>query len=393
MTDAQNHIADSYGVPVGGRAPRWGRQLAVEAAWHALATVGCFWLLLKVIPVTGAIGWLVMAVTVLIWVHVCLRRQSKVLRPAVAAGSQTALGGANRLTLARGLLVSCLAGFLLVPDSLLMGQGRILAWLPSVIYLSAALLDGVDGIWARRRGQVTDLGRKLDTEMDALGLLVASALGVSLNRLPVAYLAAGAAYYLFHLGIWRRHANGLPVLDLPFRPFARTVAGLQMGYAGVALMPLFPADFVGLAGYCFLLPLLTGFVWDWWVVSGRSSQSVPHRTLSWCRRLSRWLPLLCRGILLLFAMPVIQSLSWVFPVSWSLVWWVLCVLMVLGTAGRLSGLLSACLLGLSTPGGESSPETMLVFSASLMLLVFGTGGWSCWEPENRVLALPFGART
>lgn len=130
MTDAEITISDPTRIVVGDGLSlsdrrevhrRLGRQLAAEGAWHALVTAGCFWLLLMVLPVTGALGWLVLAGTVLIWIHIRLHRQSMALHLMGSTGLQWALGGANRLTLARGLFVSFLAGFILVPERLIVG--------------------------------------------------------------------------------------------------------------------------------------------------------------------------------------------------------------------------------------------------------------------------------
>jgi phosphatidylglycerophosphate synthase len=79
------------------------------------------------------------------------------------------IGHANRVTLVRAVLVGGVTA--LVADSLV---DRI----PTAVIVSIAavalVLDGVDGIVARRTGSVTEVGARFDMEVDAFLILVLS---------------------------------------------------------------------------------------------------------------------------------------------------------------------------------------------------------------------------
>jgi CDP-diacylglycerol--glycerol-3-phosphate 3-phosphatidyltransferase len=176
------------------------------------------------------------------------------------------LGAANTLTLTRGWLVSLLAGFAL--------SGRVegpLSFMPGVLYAAAALSDRYDGILARRLGQVTSLGRRLDVSMDALGLLVASLVGARWGRLPAWYLVLGFAYYLFGIGLWARRRLGLPVHPERLRPYAtaRFFAGVQMVVCVAALVPVLSARCMAWMASAAMVPTLGLFARDWLIVIGR----------------------------------------------------------------------------------------------------------------------------
>lgn len=178
----------------------------------------------------------------------------------------TTLGAANRITLLRGWLIAATAGCLVM----LPGQSHT-GWLygPAVLYSLAALLDGLDGMVARRQNRATRLGAELDTALDAFGLLVAPLFAVLTGKLPVAYLLVSLAYYLFQGGIRWRQQQGRPVHPLPPSRVRRYLAGAQMVLVAVALWPPVPAGATQLAGIVLMIPLLFGFCRDWLHVSGR----------------------------------------------------------------------------------------------------------------------------
>ncbi len=181
----------------------------------------------------------------------------------------TTLGTANWITLLRAGAVVGLAGIL--PLAILRGPAlpEALLWAPGIVYLGISLADLVDGYIARQQRRETALGKRLDIESDAAGILVASLVAVALGRLPVVYLLVGLTYYPFILGIWILQRRALPVIALQPRPYARIIAGFQMGLVGLALLPIFSPPFLSMAALIFMTPLLVGFWRDWRVVSGR----------------------------------------------------------------------------------------------------------------------------
>jgi CDP-diacylglycerol--glycerol-3-phosphate 3-phosphatidyltransferase len=227
-----------------------------------LAGYGLLW---WVIPETAS-RWLAVASVVLGVELSVLRRHLDTNRRRGAERLLPTLGAGNLVTLSRGVLLAWVAGFLVVP-----WVATDLAWLPAVGYGSAALLDAVDGAVARARDRVTVLGETLDMEFDALGLLVASLVGVAGGQLPAWYLVAGFARYVFVAGTRLRAHRGLATHDLPARRSRRLLAGAQMAFVAVALTPVVSSSLAELGALLVCAPLLLGFVRDWLYATGRLS--------------------------------------------------------------------------------------------------------------------------
>jgi CDP-diacylglycerol--glycerol-3-phosphate 3-phosphatidyltransferase len=180
----------------------------------------------------------------------------------------TNLGLATWITITRALLIALLAGYLFLPwppSHLFPGQP---SWAPGTLYIAACFLDFVDGLVARTGNNETRLGAYLDINIDALGLLVAPLVAAGYGQLPIAYLGVSAAYYLLILGIRLRKSSSKPVYELKPWPVARVIAGFQMGFVGIALLPVLAPPITTFAAYIFMAPLLAGFVRDWFFVCG-----------------------------------------------------------------------------------------------------------------------------
>lgn len=200
----------------------------------------------------------------------CYQRLHLNVSASIANGpaiSYVTLGHGNRITLLRGLLISAVAGFLVISPG---DHSSGLMYLPAVLYTAAALGDLLDGSMARRQQQTTRLGTELDTALDAFGLLIAPLLAVAYGKLHVSYLLVSIAYYLFQWGIYWRRRQALPVHSLPPSRMRRYLAGLQMALVAAALWPPLPGVATSVLGAVLMLPLLIGFCRDWWYVSGRS---------------------------------------------------------------------------------------------------------------------------
>ena len=75
-------------------------------------------------------------------------------------------GPANRISLLRGLIIAVLAGFAWnTPTS------HSVEWMVCILAVSALILDGLDGAVARRSGITSELGARLDGELDGLAIL------------------------------------------------------------------------------------------------------------------------------------------------------------------------------------------------------------------------------
>lgn len=316
------------------------------------------------------------------------------------------LGAANWMTLLRAAAVVALAGFLPVAVSTVFATQESrqlhadgLPWAPGIIYLGISLADLLDGFLARRQGRETELGKRLDIETDAAGLLVASLLAVVLGRLPVIYLLVGLVYYPFIFGIWLREKRKLPVVTLQSRPFSRIIAGFQMGLVGLALLPVFHRPFLFLAASLFMTPLLIGFWRDWLVVSRRIESDRNQQTGldRWARSKMRTVPMTLRLGLFAGGMMILVDFGMKWHLSshplWHLSWqsvalgiFCLCgLLAAIGCMGRTAALCLVLLLaGNQSPFGASL-LSLLVFAFAATLMLTGTGALSLWTPEDTIL--------
>ncbi len=299
------------------------------------------------------------------------------------------LGAANWITLLRAGAVVGLAGILPLTIQHGAALSEALRWAPGIVYLGISLADLVDGDIARRQRRETLLGKRLDIESDAAGLLVASLAAIALGRLPIVYLLVGLAYYPFILGIWIRQRRALPVMALPPRPYARIIAGFQMGLVGLALLPIFDPTFLSAAALIFMTPLLVGFWRDWRVVCGRlkadGEQQTPldrrasalmRTTVPWALRLI----ILAAGVMTLARHNVFQT----HPL-WQSGHSLCCLLAGLGCMGRSVALGLTLMLGsIWSPFGLTA-ISMVTFGAGAALMLTGTGAISLWAPEERIL--------
>lgn len=311
------------------------------------------------------------------------------------------LGLANGITVVRGVLVSVLACFWNWPATIPFSIHYSLAWFPGIIYITAALLDLVDGIVARHTDHVTRLGERLDTLFDALGLLTAVLAGIALNQLPLSYLAVALAYYVFSAGIWVRRRTGRMVIPLKPRPAARVIAGFNMGFVATALLPIYRPPATTIAATVFMIPLLSGFFRDWLVVGGRiktgASQPTPWEE-KWRCLFREGLPVILRVVLLLSSLAVLEKTAAFFSgnaegpfyISGPIVRPILLlsvVLVSLGVMGRLAALPILLLSGLWISRQGSDPMWCLLMVAAAVLLITGSGNLSLWQPEEKYLGI------
>jgi phosphatidylglycerophosphate synthase len=167
--------------------------------------------------------------------------------------STPAFGAANRVTLVRAALTLLLV-------ALLGTAPRVgVAWTIVVLATLAAVLDGVDGRLARRRGETSAFGARFDMETDALLILALAGLAWQLGKAGAWVLLAGALRYVFVAP-----GYALPWLARPLPPSRRrqTVCVIQIVSLIACAAPLFarPASAVmALAG---LVTLVGSFALD-----------------------------------------------------------------------------------------------------------------------------------
>ncbi len=171
---------------------------------------------------------------------------------------------ATGVTVLRGSAILVLAGFVVVgrPDGLL-------AWIPALLFGAGALFDGLDGAVARATDTVSAFGARLDVEVDALALLVGTAVTVRIDAAPTVFLLVGLARYAFVGAIALRESRGLPVKTLPPRLSRRILGALGMIVVFVVLTPGLDQTHTRPLAVVAMIPFLLGFCRDWLLVTGR----------------------------------------------------------------------------------------------------------------------------
>jgi CDP-diacylglycerol---glycerol-3-phosphate 3-phosphatidyltransferase len=342
------------------RALLWGA-LALAAAGAAVAG--------SALPPGAAARYLSAALPVWLFVAGVLRW----LRSE--EGDTGRIGLATALTLARGWMVAALAGFILVPPH----QG-VLAWAPAVLYTTAAISDLVDGYVARRLGQESAVGGRLDVIMDALGLLVGPLAAIALGRLPVWYLLVSLAYYLFHFGLWWRRRRGLPSYLERLKPslHTRMYAGYQMGLVATALFPVLSPPGTTIAATLFMVPNLVLFARDYLVTTGRlDPDGAGHqRALASLEAGARFVLPVVRAAAAA-GLALLVSRGQLAPGLLALA-----LLLALGLATRLVAFGAAIGLALLL-ATQCSPLAHATYLLTILSLLGGAGALALWNPEER----------
>lgn len=246
----------------------------LRAQWWA-ATVLCVLIflgsylgLVRGSPGLNTYQWMLQSLAVMTYVLGLLRYGLEWNHPPAKLNLRSSLGYGTCLTIMRGALIAVLAGYLFQPWPVSRFSPEASSWTPGLLYLAAAILDFADGRIARACRHETRLGAFLDINLDALGLLIAPLVGVWYGQLPAAYLSVGFAYYVYLSGIRLRKRFSKPVAAPgPWRG-ARIIAGVQMGFVGIALLPILKPPATTLAAYLLMIPLLAGFVRDWVIACG-----------------------------------------------------------------------------------------------------------------------------
>jgi CDP-diacylglycerol--glycerol-3-phosphate 3-phosphatidyltransferase len=315
----------------------------------------------------GAVPVWLVVLGIFLW----LRRQEPAAR----------IGAATALTLTRGLLLGAIAGCVPLPPR------GLVAWAPGILYTTAALADLVDGYLARRLGQESSLGGRLDVALDALGLLIAPIAAVVLGRLPPWYLLLGAAYYLFQAALRLRRRRGLPLYEDRLRPtpHARMFAGYQMGLVATALFPVLGPPGTSITATLFMVPTMALFGREWLVVTGRLGPQA-GRSISGAVRsaLALGLPLVRGGVAAMLLVLVLRER--LPPVGL-----VGAGLLAAGVLTRLAAFATAIALCRILPGG--APLPLAAYLATMLLLMAGGGRGVLWNPEDRWLLMKAGTRS
>jgi CDP-diacylglycerol--glycerol-3-phosphate 3-phosphatidyltransferase len=290
------------------------------------------------------------------------------------------LGLANWLSVIRGALIALLFGFVAAPWP----EGWR-AWLPGILYVTASLMDFADGYAARRMQRESVLGEKLDMNLDGMGILAASLVAIGYGQVPAGYLMVGLARYGFLLGGWLLRRKEIPLRSLRPNPFRRALAGAQMGFIAVVLLPVFFPPVTWVAALFFAAPFVVNFFIDWLWVSGQLSEKLGGELWSFpnLTGLKRKLPLFFRGLL---AIVLVSSLFAASVAGWMRV--VLSVALIsisLGLAGRSMALVLVLLSGFLLQQMPLSRLFWIQLVLSTAVFFSGTGTFSIWAPEDGLI--------
>lgn len=162
-------------------------------------------------------------------------------------------GAANAVTLGRGVVAALLGALVVAPT----GDG--VAAFATAAGTLAAVLDGVDGRLARRRGITSEFGARFDMETDALLVLVLSVLAWRWDRAGAWVLLSGLLRYAFvaagALVPWVRR-------PLPASRWRKAVCVVQIAVLLAVILPLLPPEASSPLALAGLLVLASSFAVD-----------------------------------------------------------------------------------------------------------------------------------
>ncbi len=291
-------------------------------------------------------------------------------RPQENAPRYPNLGLANALTIGRGLLLPWMAFWAI-------GGLPLDSWLGGAAYLLFILLDFCDGLTARLTRRPSLLGADLDMHYDGWGVFLAAALLVRLGKAPAWYVLVGLARPLYLLALALLERSGRTPRPLPNSPLRRTLAGLQMAYLALALLPIFAPSATRWFAHLFFLPFMLQFAADFFRQAGWPWPTTPppeHLRPLW----SAFRLLAGLGALWLAEAPLDD---------WSIGGW----LLLLGVLPRLTA--TSLLLRVALALSAAWEPALAWLSLSLaVVLHFGGGHWALWAPEEALFTRYLGGQ-
>ena len=366
------------------------REWRLAGAWGVAFIGGGFWLLLEHGGLSAALQGGLQTAAVLVYGWTRWGRALELNHSPQEPRLRPSLGAANRLTLLRAGLVAVLAGFVFQPALAHASPAGWVAWAPAALYIAAAALDVADGFLARVTGSETRLGEHLDTEIDALGLLIAAALVVWIGKAPAAYLCVGLGYYALKAAVGARRKAGRPIAPVRPRAAARLVAGCEMGFAGGALLPLFEPAATRPVALILTAALLAGFARDWLVVCGHATPDGKplNRGLARVdRAIARFLPIVLRAaavagvVVLVSRSPAGEGAASLSTAGCALLG-TCAALLAFGVMTRVAGLTASVAVARAMAGPIPGVEWEVVLVCSVALIMTGAGDLKLWQPED-----------
>ncbi|MEX0787663.1 MAG: CDP-alcohol phosphatidyltransferase family protein [Anaerolineales bacterium] len=297
------------------------------------------------------------------------------------------LGPGTIASLVRGLTSAWLVGL-----GATRASAMDLGWAPSAMVLLTAVLDHLDGRLARATGTASEMGRRVDLDLDGFTTLTAYALAVHLGVLPPIFLIIGALRYLYLLGVWALGQLGISPRPVPPSTARRVIASLQSGFVVGVLLPISGSPSSVVAAGVIAAALLASFGRDTLVVSG----AVDVGSDGYRRIVAGMRLILLRALPVGLRVALAGALAWEWigdpnggvtePVAVGLqaILIVAVACLALGMAARTAalGVVVLYLWRISELG--PTPERLWVFGAACAVVVLGSGAWSLASPESRI---------
>lgn len=291
------------------------------------------------------------------------------------------LGPGTWLTLTRSTLIATICGFYFLPEPV--GWA---AWLPAILYTVAALTDFFDGWLARITNHSTLLGQRLDMDMDSLGILTITALVFQYDKIPFWYFGFGFARYIFLFGLWLRKQRKKTNAQMGTNPLRRWLAALQMGFIAVIVYPLIRPPATQFAATLFLIPFAGSFIIDWLHIIQHEKKVYFQRLQQiggWVAQQYGVISFAMRVLIVLLTMVWLNENA--FTTAPFLASIILSILILSGTLVRASAISFLILIGLTNTVENFNWVSQLLLVLNINLLVFGSGKFSLWNPEDWVV--------
>lgn len=326
--------------------------------------------------------WLPLPTLAVIYLYIIAYRNLSAHHRSGERQLLSSFGWGNRLTMLRGVFVSAMLGFIVLPQ-----PADWLVWIPAILYTLADAADFFDGYVARITNHATRFGEILDMSFDGLGVLIASVIAVQYGKVPAWFLLVGLARYLFLAGLWVRRRLGKANYDLPPRISRRVFAGLLMGFLAAVLWPVFTSPGTEIAAALFGLPVLFGFGRDWFYVFG-ARRAAPAHGIQQKNLLHQALPLALRGLILLLNAVAIGQ--WIHAggqagperIALGALNLAVVVMVVIGAMPRIAAIGGLCVLGFFQLMAPLSPDQIVLAVSYTLILYIGSGPFSLWTPEE-----------
>ncbi len=351
--------------------------------WWPLDTLACW-----VIVVTLVFGY----EATLLWRGLALNyhKQNLTLLPRLETSSI--------LTLLRGVPLGLLAGFAVLGRPIIWHDfpSALITWAPAILYTLVVTGDLLAKFLLCKTHTNTFLSKRLDSDFEALAILIASVVGMAQEQLPYLYLLVPLAHYALAAGVELRKRLRHPVSELPFNVPRRMVMVAQTFFLYLVLSPFYAIWDRPLAGFLFMLPFVASKLYDWLLISGRHDPALPaynqikrlvSHVIEWVTPAIRFTVVLTLALMMINSIfsrvisvtrdhPILASLLLVV----TLLEIIILAMLALGYAGRIAA--AAWLLLVSIGMIANTP---FLVACNIALLYLGTGRLSLWT-EDYLLA-------